>query len=138
MPQKIFGIEITIWLGILGFFISIVNLYRSIREKKVKLDANIGFIGNTTHVNIYNNSSRRITISYFKIYRAKFRYLAKRHYVRTGYHEGENTHFLIEPYSHVTLNFQEQNSISEKFLTGALFLKVYIPGNIKRIIRLTA
>jgi len=139
MPQHISGIEIGTWIGSLGFVLSLVNIYRSIGEKKVKLNADIGFSGDVTNIIIYNNSSRRVTIQYFKIYMSKSKYLTKRHYIRTLYDEGEDSHFPVEPYERTTLQLQGQNSIPKEFIThGVLFLKVYVPGNIRRTIRLRA
>ncbi|GAA4448981.1 hypothetical protein GCM10023092_02400 [Rurimicrobium arvi] len=127
------------WLSIAAIIISLVNLYRSIREKKINVDASVEIGNNTVDLVIYNNSTRKITISYFKIYSSRFRWLTKRNYAHTWYDDGESPKYLIAPHEYISMRFEDEYSIGDKFFfRGKLrtYVTVIVAGRITRTIKL--
>lgn len=132
-------IKLENWIGIAGFIIAVVTLVRSLNERRIRIDASYGFIADKIDITIYNNSTRKIIVTYFSIYRARFKWFFKKKYGHTWHDDGDNSRYIIAPYEYTTFNFSEQYSISHLFGSakrGRVYIKVVVSDKKTKTIRL--
>lgn len=127
-------------ISIIALSVSIINLLLSTYDKKIKLDAYLySDYVDGYHIDIYNNSSRKVTISYFKIYRAKFKHLSKRDFAQTWYDDQDIAKYVIAPYESETIEFYEDYRI-DGFIENSkgkhLYIALFVSGKKVKTIRL--
>ena len=126
------------WLGIAALAISIFNFIRSLNERRIRVDASFGYFGPDTLITLYNNSTRKITVTYFEIYSSKY-YFGKKNFVHTPYSDGDMGKYVISPYESETITFNDQYRISPVWVFGeSLYIRIWVSGKPVKTIRLTA
>lgn len=100
-------ITVTDCISIFALAVSIIAFGYSMYEKKIKLQAYLN-TGNRGHdIDIYNNSSRKVTIPYFEIYSAKHKYFSKRRFAHTWFDDNNIPKYIINPYESTNIQFME-------------------------------
>ncbi len=61
-------IPLPVWIGIAGFILSIINLIRSLREKRIKVGVTYGISADATTITVFNRSVRNIIITHVELY----------------------------------------------------------------------
>ena len=112
-------------ISIFALAVSIIAFGYSMYEKKIKLDAylNLGYL--RADIDIYNNSSRKVTIPYFKIYSAKHKYFSKRRFAHTWFDDNDIPKYVIHPYESTTIQFIEAYNLDD-FIKNSKGKHVYI------------
>lgn len=130
-------LPITISLVALG--LSIWNFILNYREKRLNLSASLNSDYERDYIEIYNNSFRKISITYFELYWKPSRFSSRKKYVRTWYDDGGEAKFSIPAHESHSINFIEQYSI-RSFLASSvnkpLYLVIVLNGTKKKRIRL--
>jgi len=105
--------------------ISVISLFQSSYQRKIKIDATLELDENGFYVTIYNNSERDILVSNFEIFRSNLKYLSSKKPFKTWYNDGYSTSYLIKKHSKVEIRFQDEYEI-DGFIKKALSQNVYI------------
>lgn len=109
-------IQIPIWIGIAGFIISVINLVRSIMEKRIRVNATIGTMGDEVTITIFNQSPRNIIITSLELFK-KNGYFSKKENVRPLLDDPDGISFSMAPYSKHELVFDEEYPLPDSFFS---------------------
>ncbi|MDM8176399.1 MULTISPECIES: hypothetical protein [Olivibacter] len=128
-------------IAIAGVVISIISLIRTFREGKIYIDAVYSFYGPENTITIYNNSTRKVTITYFEIYHSIWKCFFKKESAWTWYDEGQTSRYVIAPYESYDIIFDEHNKYNDSVdrifnKKGRVYIKIVIAGQKKKIVRL--
>ncbi|MDQ6901485.1 MAG: hypothetical protein M3139_00570 [Bacteroidota bacterium] len=133
-------ITVSDYISLIAVTVSIIAFWHSISEKKIKLDAYLYYeYPDGYEIDIYNNSSRKVTISYFKIYRAKYKYLSKKDFANTWYDDNLFPKYVIAPYESNKIEFYEQyriDSFIEKSKNKHMYMALFVAAKKCKTIRL--
>lgn len=111
-------IPLPVWIGIAGFILSIINLIRSLREKRIKVGVTYGSIGDETIITVFNRSVRNIIITHLELYTTNGAGSGDKKLIRTYFDEPESTAINISPYSSKDILFKDEYAISGAFYRG--------------------
>lgn len=131
--------ELRDYISLLAISISVTSLALSIYERKIKLSAYLGCDDNGDFIDIYNLSSRKITVSYFKIYSSAFKHFFTKDYADTFYEYGMNGKIIIEPHEYETVTFYEEyniNAFLNKSQNKRIYISIFVSGKKAKTIRL--
>lgn len=116
-------IPLPVWIGISGFILSVINLIRSLREKRVKVSVTYETIGDEITITVFNHSVRNIIITHLELYTSNGIGSCDKKPISTCFDEPESTTIDISPYSSKDIIFKDEYTIDGTFYRGK---KTYI------------
>lgn len=132
-------------ISFLSMALSVIAFSVSLYDKKIKLDAYLYYDGKNSmdnhYLDIYNNSTRKIIITHFEIYRSRFKYLSHKSFAETWYSEGDDSKCTISPFDSSSVIFNEQYDIT-RFISIAkqkhqgVYISIYVAGKKTKTIKL--
>lgn len=126
-------ISLPAWIGIAGFILSIINLIRSLREKRIKVGVTYGTIGDETTIIVFNRSVRNIIITHLELYTTNGIGSGGKKPIHTNFDEPENAAINISPYSSKDIVFKDEYTISGSFYRGKRTYIILHISNEKKI-----
>jgi hypothetical protein len=140
MLKFIFNPEFKDYISLIALIISIIAFTITIYERKLRLSLSLSEFGGYNVIDIYNLTSRKVTISYFELYSCRHRFfLFKRTYANTWYNDGQHPKNLISAYESISIPFTDEYEINN-FVAAALgeriYMKLQINGRKYKTVRL--
>lgn len=108
-------IPLPAWIGICGFVLSIINLIRSLSEKRIKVGVTYGTVEDTTTITVFNRSVRNIVITHLELYTTKSTGSGHKKYIHTYFDGPETAALNISSYSSRDIVFEGEHSIYGAF-----------------------
>ncbi len=126
-------ISLPVWIGIAGFILSIINLIRSLREKRIKVSVIYGTIGDETSITVFNRSVRNIIITHLELYTTNGIVSGNKKFIHTYFDEPESATINISPYSSKDIVFKDEYTINGSFYRGKRAYIILHISNEKKI-----
>lgn len=126
-------ILLPVWIGIAGFILSVINLVRSLREKRIKVGVTYRTIGDETAITVFNRSVRNIIITHLELYTTNGIVSGNKKLINTYFDEPESTAINISPYSSKDISFKDEYAINGAFYRGKRAYIILHISNEKKI-----
>lgn len=127
------------YISLIAIIISIISFGITIYDKSIKIIGTLSSDLDGDYFDIYNQSNRKITISYFEIYASKSRLFSKRTYADTWYNDNYDEKYVILPYEYKQITFDQEYSL-KSFLQRKgnkhVYAAIYISGKYAKTIKL--
>lgn len=127
------------YISLFAIVISVISLVLTIYDRKIKVVANLSSNYDGYHLEIYNQGSRKITVSYFEIYSAKHKYFSDRTYAETWYNDAHDVKYIILPYEFKKISFDEEYTLDgfiKQSQNKHIYASIYVSGKHAKTIKL--
>lgn len=135
-----YGLSLNEIISIVSIFIALASISLVIYDRKLRLSIVHYSNPDLDSLVLFNNYSKRVNISQYKIFASHFRYFTKKEYAFIPYFEGGDVSILgIQPYEYKVVEFKEENSISEflrKHKSENIYITISYNGKKKRTYRI--